>query len=239
MALITLKDFSVYYKIKKEYWIALEKINLEVNEGEFLVVVGESGCGKTTLLKSILGNCDFTEGEIMLCDTPIKNIKPADRNFAYISQEYSLYPTLTVYENIAFPLRMMKTTQQEVDHRVREIAQKTQLELLLSRKPKHLSGGQQQRVAIARALVKNPRVLLFDEPFSNQHEDVKKELRALVKSLQHEQNTTAVYVTHDLTEAATLADRMVVFRDGKIEQAGTYKELRQNPANDYVKGYLL
>lgn len=221
MDTLTFREFSAYYKVKGQYWMVLDKLDLDVRAGELLVIVGPSGCGKTTLLKSILSQCELTEGELLLQGRPLADIKPEERNIAYISQEYSLYPSMTVYENIAFPLRVMKTAQGEVDRRVREIAGRTGLSLLLSRKPRQLSGGQQQRVAIARALVKNPRLMLFDEPFSNQDKAMRSELRELVKRLQAEQRITTLFVTHDTEEAQVMADRVAVMEDGAIRWAGS------------------
>ena len=239
MSRIQLKDFSVFYKLKKkEYAVALDKINLTVSDGEFLVVVGPSGCGKTTLIKSILGLCQLTDGEIEIDGISLNKTDKKQKNIGYVSQEYSLYPQMTVYENIAFPLRMMHTAQKEVDIRVRAIAQRLQIEWLLTRKPNQLSGGQHQRIAIARALIKNPRLVLFDEPFSNLDPALRLEMRELVKELHDEQRPTYIFVTHDLSEAMYLAERIVVMARGEIVEEGTPKEIEKQSKTKFVKDFF-
>lgn len=236
--LLEFKKFSAYYKQKKNYVVAVDEVTFYVEDGEFLVIVGPSGCGKTTLLKSILGLNATTSGEAFFNGQKLTASKKGEKQFAYVAQDYSLYPTMTVYENIAFPLRMMHTPYDEVDRRVREIAKLLEIDWLLSRKPKQLSGGQHQRVAIARALIKNPRIVLFDEPFANLHPDLRFQMRELVRKIHKEQRVTFVFVTHDLTEAFALADRMIVMKDGAIEQSGTPQEIMDNPKSDFVKEFL-
>lgn len=233
--LIEMKDFSVYYKQKKDYVVAVDAVSFAVEEGEFLVLAGPSGCGKTTILKSILGLCGNTTGEIYYRDGSLSSARKKDGEIAYVSQEYSLYPTMTVYENIAFPLRTMHTPQEETDRRVRQIAADLEMEWLLSRKPKQLSEGQHQRVAIARALVKNPRLLLFDEPFANLHPELRQKMRALVKKIHQEQQVTVLLVTHDWVEAMELADRIIVMDEGRIVQTGTPQEIQQHPQTNLIR----
>lgn len=239
MSLIQLKNFSVFYKLKKkEYAVALDKVNLTVSDGEFLVIVGPSGCGKTTLIKSVLGLCKLTDGELLIDGVPQNKTKQKDKSISYVSQEYSLYPQMTVYENIAFPLRMMHAPQKEVDIRVRAIAEKLQVGMLLTRKPKQLSGGQHQRVAIARALVKNPRLVLFDEPFSNLDPELRLEMRQMVSKLHSEQRATYIFVTHDLSEAMMLGENIVVMHRGEIVEEGTPQELETHPQTQFVRSFF-
>ena len=239
MPLLEFNDYSVWYKLKKnDYTQALNEINFSVDEGEFLVIVGPSGCGKTTLLKSILGESKFTQGKLYYNGKDIRLVRLKDCNISFVSQEYSLYPQMTVYDNIAYPLRIMHTDPSEIDRRVRDIAAKLNISFFLTRKPKHISGGQHQRVAIARALIKNPRMILFDEPFSALEPQLRLELRQLVKQLHKEYKTTCVFVTHDLTEAFDLADRMVVMREGSVEQIGTPEEIENCPRSLFVRDFL-
>lgn len=231
MELIKFENFSCYYKVKKAYTAALECIDLSVKRGEFLVVLGQSGSGKTTLLKSILGLCDYISGKLYIDGTAIDDFRLQNSNIGYIRQELNLYPHMTVYDNIAFPLRMIHTPQNEVDRRVKEIAVLLEIDWFLTRKPKQLSGGQLQRVAIARALIKNPVIVLFDEPFSAIDPSLRTELRQLVKRIHQSLGCTILFVTHDLTDALNLAERVVILEEGKIEAIGTPQELIQ-------KGYL-
>ncbi|MBO5049241.1 MAG: ABC transporter ATP-binding protein [Oscillospiraceae bacterium] len=232
MSTIEFQDFSCFYKYKKEYITALDHINLSVESGELLVILGQSGSGKTTLLKCILGLCDYISGQLYIDGTSIDDFRLQNSNIGYIRQELNLYPHLTIYENIAFPLRMIHTPQAEVDRRVKELAALLEIDWLLTRKPKQLSGGQLQRVAIARALIKNPVTVLFDEPFSAIDPTLRTELRQLVKKIHQTFGCTILFVTHDLTDALNLAQRVVILEEGKIEAVGTPRELMQ-------KGYLL
>ncbi len=239
MSHIQFKNFSVFYKLKnKEYAVALDKVNLTMSDGEFLVVVGPSGCGKTTLIKSILGLCKLTDGELTIDGIPFDKVNKKHSSIAYVSQEYSLYPSMTVYENIAFPLRSMRTPQKEVDLRVREIAQKLEIDWLLTRKPHQLSGGQHQRIAIARALIKNPRLVLFDEPFSNLDPELRMEMRQLVLTLHKEQRPTFVFVTHDLSEAVMLGERIAVMHRGEIVEVGTPEQIEENPKSILTRSFF-
>ena len=231
MYAIEFQDFSCFYKHKKEYIPALNHIDLTVKRGEFLVILGPSGCGKTTLLKCILGLCNYISGNLLVDGISTDDFQVHSSNIGYVRQELSLYPHLTVYENIAFPLRMIHTAQDEVDRRVKEIATLLEIDWLLTRKPKQLSGGQNQRVALARALVKNPVTVLFDEPFSNVDPSLRTELRLLVKKIHQNFGCTMLFVTHDTTDALALADRIVLLDDGSITALGTPQELLE-------KGYI-
>ena len=231
MSAIEFQDFSCFYKYKKEYIAALDHINLCVENGELLVILGQSGSGKTTLLKCILGLCDYISGQLYIDGIPIDQFDLKNSNIGYIRQELNLYPHMTVYENIAFPLRMIHTPQAEVDRRVKELAALLEIDWLLTRKPKQLSGGQLQRVAIARALIKNPVTVLFDEPFSAIDPTLRTEMRQLVKKIHQTFGCTILFVTHDLVDALNLAERIVILEEGKIEAVGTPQELTQ-------KGYL-
>lgn len=236
--MIECKDFSCYYKVKNGYLAALDELNVIVRDGELLVIVGESGSGKTTFLKGILNQCEHTSGELLVDNVPMQKVDKRDNLFAYVSQEYILYPQMLIYENIAYPLRVMHTPQEEVDRRVREIAQELGLAFLLNRKPRQLSGGQHQRVALARALIKHPRYLLLDEPFSNIDPILHSEMRALIRQIHHTYDATILFVTHDLTEAFSLADRIMVLEDGRLTQIGTPRELRAEPQSDLLRRFL-
>lgn len=236
--MIKVNNLSVYYKYNKDYLVALDNISLDVKDGEFLVVIGPSGGGKTSLLKALLDQLDYISGEILIDGIPLLEIPLKERQFAYISQSYSLYSKMTVYENIAFPLRMMKTSPTEIDQRVLEIAKKLNIEVLLTRKPKALSGRQQQLVAIARALIKNPRLILFDEPFSNLDPSIRAKLRRIVKKIHQEERPTFIYATHDQTEAMSLADRIVIISDGEIEYIGDPMELKKYAKSDFAKEFI-
>ncbi len=239
MAELIFKDYSAFYKYKKQYYIALDKINLTISDGSFTVVVGPSGCGKTTLLKCVAGLIELTEGELLADGENIENISPKTRSIAYVAQEYCLYPKMTVYDNIAYPLKLMQTPYAEISERVKAIAKELEIDWLLTRKPRQLSGGQQQRVAIARALVKNPRIILFDEPFANLEHDLRLKMQQLVKDTHNRQKQTVIFVTHDLTEAFFLAEQMVVLKEGCIEQVGTPDEIERDPKSDLIKEFLL
>ena len=238
MQYIQFDDFSAYYKQKKVYAAALDHLSLRIEKGEFFVVVGASGSGKSTLLKCILGLNRDIEGDLYIDGVSIDDMNAKDGNMAYVTQEIALYPHLTVYENIAFSLRLMHTPQDEVDRRVKEMAELTQIKWLLTRKPRQLSGGQQQRVAIARALVKHPQLLLFDEPFSNIDPALRLELRQLVKAVHRRLGATTVFVTHDLSEAFFLADRIAVLEEGNVVQIGTPDELWKNPQAALLQAFF-
>lgn len=222
---IKFSDFSCYYKNKKNYDPALRHVSFDIHPGELFVVVGESGSGKTTMLKCILGLCEYIEGDLLIGDVKIDDYDAKKENVGFVSQEIVLYPSMTIYENIAFPLRQMQTAQEEVDRRVKDIANQLEIGWLLTRLPRHLSGGQQQRVALARALVKNPQLLLLDEPFSNLEPQLRTELRQYVKKLHRGYGNTIVYVTHDLEEAKEMADRILWLEGGTVRQIGKPDEM--------------
>ncbi len=238
MNAIEFKDLSCFYQHKKEYITALSHLDLTVDQGEFLVVVGESGSGKSTLLKACLGLAEYFEGDLLIDGQSVESIDLKSGKYAYIRQEVALYPNLNVYENIAFPLRAMKTPQPEVDRRVKEMADIIGMSLLLTRKPKQLSGGQQQRVAIGRALIKNPEYIFLDEPFSNTDVKLRADLKILIRKIHEKLQPTILFVTHDLTEAFELAERIVVLQDGKIVEIGTPEELMQSPQSELLCQYL-
>ncbi len=226
MEAIKVEEFSCYYKLDKGYITALDKVSFSVESGEMLTVIGESGGGKTTLLRCMLGLNNYTSGTIYLGGVPVEEVDVADNNMAYVRQEIVLYPQMTVYENIAFPLRVMHTPQAELDARVKAIADTLDIRWLLTRKPGQLSGGQQQRVALGRALVKRPQFVLFDEPFANVDPAMRGQLRLLIKKLHEKDSATMVFVTHDIDEAFFLGDKILVLNKGKVEAFGTPDELR-------------
>ena len=236
MSVIELKDVSVIYENKKKAVSALDKFSVTFGEG-INVVVGYSGCGKTTLLKAICGQVEY-EGQISMDGIDIECMSTQDRNLAYVSQEYVLYPQYTVFDNIAFPLKQLGAERNEIVRRVKEIASLTGLTACLTRNPKHISGGQQQRVAIARALVKQPAVCLLDEPFSNVDEQTSVNMRVWLKSLFRAIGCTVIYVTHDLKEAFSMADNLYVMDNGKLVLSGTSKAVYEsgNSVVEALKG---
>ncbi|HET6620436.1 MAG TPA: sn-glycerol-3-phosphate ABC transporter ATP-binding protein UgpC [Dongiaceae bacterium] len=217
---------------------AVRGIDLEVASGEFTVLVGPSGCGKSTLLRTIAGLETPDGGTIEIGGRVVNYVRPRDRDIAMVFQNYALYPYMNVFENIAFGLRARKTPQAEIDSRVRRAADMLGIAPLLGRLPRQLSGGQRQRVAIGRAIVRNARLFLFDEPLSNLDAQLRDEMRSEIKRLHQELGTTMIYVTHDQIEAMTLADRIVLLREGQIEQAGTPLDLYERPATRFVAGFL-
>ena len=227
MQAIQANEFSCYYKLDKTYITALDRVSFCVDSGELLTVVGESGSGKPTLLRSMLGLTDYTDGELLIAGEPVDSIDVSDNNMAYVRQDIVLYPHMTVYENLAFPLRMMHTPQDELDRRVKEIADLLEIRWLLTRKPKQLSGGQQQRIALGRALIKKPQFIFMDEPFANVDPTMREQLRLLVRKIHQMESATMVFVTHDLDEAFSLGDKILVLSQGKVEAFGTPEELRK------------
>lgn len=225
MNLIEFENFSCYYKVKKEYITALEGITLSVKQGELLVILGQSGSGKSTLLKCILGQGEYISGSLTVDGVAIDDFCLQESNMGYIPQAFNLYPHLTVYDNIAFPLRMIHTPQAEVDQRVTELAKLLEIDFLLTRKPRQLSGGQLQRIAIARALIKNPVCILMDEPFSNIDPALHTQLRQLVKKIHKIYGCTILFVSHDPVDAYNLADRVAILNGGKIEAIDTPQQL--------------
>ena len=217
---------------------AVDNANIVVEDKEFVVFVGPSGCGKSTTLRMIAGLEEITEGELRIDGELMNEVAPKDRNIAMVFQNYALYPHMTVYENMAFGLRIKKVPKKEIEQRVQNAAKILDIDKLLERKPKHLSGGQRQRVAVGRAIVRNPKVFLLDEPLSNLDAKLRVQMRAEISGLHHRLNATMIYVTHDQVEAMTMADKIVVYKDGKIQQTGTPLDLYNNPINKFVAGFI-
>ncbi len=234
MAQVELKNAVKIYDKKK----IIDNINLTVQDKEFLVLVGSSGCGKSTLLRMIAGLEDITSGEIYIDGKCVNNVHPKERDIAFVFQNYALYPHMSVYENMAFPLKMRKIDKKNIDIKVKEAAEILNLSDLLQRKPKQLSGGQRQRVALGRAIVRNPRVFLMDEPLSNLDAKLRVQMRAEIKKLHQKLQTTFIYVTHDQTEALTMGDRIAVIDKGIIQQIGSPADVYNNPKNKFVGGFL-
>lgn len=234
MAQVELKNVTKIYDKNK----IIDDVNLTVKDKEFLVLVGSSGCGKSTLLRMIAGLEDITQGEIYIDDKCVNNVHPKERDIAFVFQNYALYPHMSVYENMAFPLKMRKMSKKDIDIKVKEAAEILNLTDLLQRKPRQLSGGQRQRVALGRAIVRNPKVFLMDEPLSNLDAKLRVQMRAEIKKLHKKLQTTFIYVTHDQTEALTMGDRIAVIDKGIIQQIGTPLEVYNNPVNKFVGGFL-
>src|SRR6202023_1899436 len=210
---------------------AVKDLNLEIHDKEFLVLVGPSGCGKTTTLRMVAGLESISSGEVLIGETVVNELPPMDRDIAMVFQNYALYPHMSVYDNMAFGLKMRKFEKPEIDQRVRDAADILAIGELLKRKPRQLSGGQRQRVALGRAIVRHPRVFLFDEPLSNLDAKLRVQMRVELKKLHLRLGTTAIYVTHNQVEAMTLGDRVVVMKDGVVQQVGEPLELYNQPAN--------
>jgi len=217
---------------------AVRGVSFDAEPSEFVVFVGPSGCGKSTLLRIIAGLEELSEGNVFIEGCDVTHVAPAQRQVSMVFQSYALYPHMTVFENMAFGLEMVKTPKAEIECQVRETARILQIEPLLERKPRQLSGGQRQRVAIGRAIVRKPKLFLFDEPLSNLDADLRTQMRVEIAKLHRDLGVTMVYVTHDQIEAMTLADRIVVLRDGLVEQVGSPSELYDSPANLFVAGFI-
>ncbi|WP_148614261.1 ABC transporter ATP-binding protein [Nocardioides rubriscoriae] len=217
---------------------AVNDVSIDVQDGEFMILVGPSGCGKSTLLRMIVGLEDITSGDMMIGDKRVNDLAPRDRNLAMVFQNYALYPHLSVYENIAFPLRLAKAPDAEVDEKVRAASKTLELDEHLDRKPGNLSGGQRQRVAMGRAIVRDADAFLFDEPLSNLDAKLRGQMRSEIARLQKRLGITTVYVTHDQTEAMTLGDRVAVLKRGILQQLATPRELYENPGNLFVAGFI-
>ena len=234
MASITIENALFTYGSTK----ILDNFNLEIKDKEFLVLVGPSGCGKSSLLRLISGLSSLEEGEIYVDELAVNNLEPKNRDIAMVFQSYALYPHLSVRENIAFPLKIRKMSANEIEERVSKVAQALELEKLLDRKPKELSGGQRQRVAMGRAIIRRPKAFLFDEPLSNLDASLRDKMRTEIKKRHDNLQTTTIYVTHDQTEAMTLADRIVVLNKGSIQQLGTPFEIYDKPQNIFVAKFM-
>ena len=216
----------------------IKGVSLDIHEKEFVVFVGPSGCGKSTLLRLVAGLEDITSGDLLIDRERVNDLPPPERGIAMVFQSYALYPHMTVYENMAFGLKLAKKDKQTIDGKVREAAEILQITHLLNHTPKQLSGGQRQRVAIGRAIVRSPKVFLFDEPLSNLDASLRVQMRIEIAKLHKKLGATMIYVTHDQVEAMTLADKIVVLRDGKIEQVGSPLELYHHPDNMFVAGFI-
>jgi multiple sugar transport system ATP-binding protein len=234
MAQVMMKDLNKKY----DEVHAVKDVNLHIRDKEFIVLVGPSGCGKSTTLRMVAGLEEITAGEIVIGDRIVNDLPPKDRDIAMVFQNYALYPHMTVYDNMAFGLKMRKFPKPEIAKRVGDAAEILGIQELLKRKPRQLSGGQRQRVAVGRAIVRHPQVFLFDEPLSNLDAKLRVQMRVELKRLHERLETTAIYVTHDQVEAMTLGDRVVVMKDGWIQQVGEPLELYGKPANRFVAGFI-
>ena len=235
MASLSLRNI---YKIYAGGVTAVSDFNLEIEDKEFIILVGPSGCGKSTTLRMIAGLEEISKGELYIGDTLVNEVSPKDRDIAMVFQNYALYPHMTVYDNMAFGLKLRKTPKDEIKRRVEEAARILDIAHLLDRKPKALSGGQRQRVALGRAIVRDPKVFLLDEPLSNLDAKLRAQMRTEIAKLHKRLGTTFIYVTHDQTEAMTMGDRIVVMKDGFIQQVDTPQNLYEFPCNEFVAGFM-
>ncbi len=234
MASVTIKDVVKRYGSVQ----VMHGVSVDIDDGEFVVLVGPSGCGKSTLLRMLAGLEEISDGTISIGDRVVNDVLPKERDIAMVFQSYALYPHKTVYDNIGFPLKMAKTPAREMEEKVTKAADILDLTKYLKRYPKELSGGQRQRVAMGRAIVRDPQVFLFDEPLSNLDAKLRVTMRVEIKELHQRLGTTIVYVTHDQIEAMTMADKIVVMRDGRVEQIGSPLDLYDNPENTFVAGFI-
>ena len=235
MAKVTFKNICKSYSGDV---MAVKNFNLDINDKEFVVLVGPSGCGKSTSLRMVAGLENISSGELYIDDTLVNDTPPKDRDIAMVFQNYALYPHMTVYDNMAFGLKLRKFSKEDIDKKVKGAAKILGIEELLERKPKALSGGQRQRVALGRAIVRNPKVFLMDEPLSNLDAKLRVQTRAEIKKLHQKLNATFIYVTHDQTEAMTMGSRIVIMKDGLVQQAASPKEVYEKPANVFVGGFI-
>ncbi|ELY1986094.1 sn-glycerol-3-phosphate import ATP-binding protein UgpC [Vibrio harveyi] len=235
MSTLTLSNIAKCYP---NGYQAIQKLNLNICDGEMVVLVGPSGCGKSTLLRMVAGLEEISSGELKIDTTTVNDLEPGERDIAMVFQNYALYPHMTVYNNMAYGLRNRRTPKAEIERLVHEAAKMLELDHLLDRKPGQLSGGQRQRVAMGRAIVREPKVFLFDEPLSNLDAKLRVQMRLEIKKLQRRLGTTSVYVTHDQVEAMTLADKLVVLNKGNVEQVGTPLEIYDNPASLFVATFI-
>ena len=232
------EEKKVNLQITDKGVVAVQEFNLEIADKEFIVLVGPSGCGKSTTLRMIAGLEEISEGELYIGDRMVNDVAPKDRDIAMVFQNYALYPHMTVYDNLAFALKLRHTPKEEIDKAVKQAAEILDITQYLGRKPKALSGGQRQRVAIGRAIVRDPKVMLMDEPLSNLDAKLRNQMRAEIIKLRSRIDTTFIYVTHDQTEAMTLGDRIVIMKDGFIQQIGTPQEVFVHPYNLFVAGFI-
>ena len=235
MSEVVLKDIK---KVYENGYVGTHDVNISIADKEFIVLVGPSGCGKSTTLRMVAGLEDITDGELYIDGKLMNDVAPKDRDIAMVFQSYALYPQMTVYQNMAFSLELRKTPKAEIDRKVREAAEILEITQYLDRKPAALSGGQRQRVAIGRAMVRDPKVFLMDEPLSNLDAKLRNQMRAEIIKLRQRINTTFIYVTHDQTEAMTLGDRIVIMKDGYVNQIGTPVEVFNKPVNLFVAGFI-
>ena len=235
MASLSLKNVC---KVYPNGFVAVKDFNLEIADKEFIIFVGPSGCGKSTTLRMIAGLEEISSGELWIGDKLVNDVEPKDRDIAMVFQNYALYPHMTVYDNMAFGLKLRKVPKDEIDKKVREAAKILDLEKLLDRKPKALSGGQRQRVAMGRAIVRNPKVFLMDEPLSNLDAKLRVQMRIEISKIHQRLGATIIYVTHDQTEAMTLGTRIVVMKDGVVQQVDTPQHLYEQPGNLFVAGFM-
>lgn len=234
MSEVKLENVVKIYDTKR----VIDNVDLTIKDKEFVVLVGSSGCGKSTILRMVAGLESISGGNIYIGDKKVNNVHPKDRDIAFVFQSYALYPHMTVYENIAFGLKMRHVPKDEIEEKVMDAAEILNLTEYLDRKPKQLSGGQRQRVALGRAIVRQPKVFLMDEPLSNLDAKLRVQMRAEIKKLHEKLQTTFIYVTHDQTEALTMGDRVVILDKGKIQQADTPLEIYNNPQNKFVAGFI-
>ncbi len=232
------EENKVNLQVTERGVVAVHDFNIEIADKEFIVLVGPSGCGKSTTLRMIAGLEEITEGEVIIDGKVVNDVAPKDRDIAMVFQNYALYPHMTVYDNMAFSLKLRHEDKETIDKKVREAAEILDITQYLDRKPKALSGGQRQRVAIGRAIVREPKVFLMDEPLSNLDAKLRNQMRAEIIKLRQRINTTFIYVTHDQTEAMTLGDRIVIMKDGFVQQIGTPQEVFNHPANLFVAGFI-
>ena len=232
------EEEKVNLQVTEQGVVAVQEFNLEIQDKEFIVLVGPSGCGKSTTLRMVAGLEEISDGELWIGDKLVNDVAPKDRDIAMVFQNYALYPHMTVYDNMAFALKLRHTPKDEIDKAVKQAAEILDITQYLGRKPKALSGGQRQRVAIGRAIVRDPKVMLMDEPLSNLDAKLRNQMRAEIIKLRERINTTFIYVTHDQTEAMTLGDRIVIMKDGFIQQIGTPQEVFNHPYNLFVAGFI-
>jgi multiple sugar transport system ATP-binding protein len=238
MARVQLNSIAKSWTAGGKTSVGVKQMSLDIADGEFLVLLGPSGCGNTTTMRMVAGLEDPSSGDIYIGERRVNDLEPKDRDVAMVFQSYGLYPNMTVYENISFPLRIRGTASAEIDPAVKRAAEKVELMDYLERRPKELSGGQRQRVALARAIVRQPAVFLMDEPLSNLDAKLRVSMRSHIKHLHHELKTTTIYVTHDQIEAMTLADRVVVMSKAEVQQIGTPEQIYNDPANLFVAGFI-